>query len=298
MIQTRLMSRLVQGHLIQGPARSALAARAGLFRSAVLAALILAPVAALPSASAQVFGQAPYAPAPDPAMDRLETRLDMLEAELRRVTGRNEQLSFDLAAARRLAEEAQREVAALQARLSALEAGGAPGVGAGPGDTLAAPSTGGPISLGSAASANAASNEALASRIDPASLPQDEGELLKEARNLLLEGDYPSAQRAFSHYLATHTQGPSAAEAQYLLGESLLYQGSYPEAAEAYGKLLSDHPDSSRGPEGLVKLARSMRLMDKKREACQALGLMSTRFPNASNAAKTLASTERSRAGC
>lgn len=288
---------------MQGPARGALAARAGLFRSALLAAVILVPFAA--PASAQVFGQAPYAPAPDAAMERLSSRLDTLEAELRSVTGRNEQLAFDLAATKRLAEAAEREIATLRARIDTLEAAPIASLGAGetggpinPASGPAPGGTGGPINLAGSAAASAAANEALASRVDPASLPQDEAELMKEARNLLLEGDYPSAQQAFSLYLTSHSKGPSAGEAQYLLGEALLYQGSYPQAAEAYGKLLSDYPDSGRGPEGLVKLARSMRLMDKKREACQALGLMQTRFPNASNAAKTLASTERARAGC
>jgi tol-pal system protein YbgF len=257
-------------------------------------------------ASAQVFGQAPYVPAPDPAVERLTSRVDALEAELRRATGRNEQLMFDLGNARRTAEEAnsgrlraEREIEALQLRVDALE-------------RLA---RGEPVDVGSLASRPAeatvnltgpagAADPALASRPADAgtaaqvALPEDEAELMKEARNMLLAGDYPAAQNAFSLYLTRHGKGASASEAQYLLGEALLYQGSYPEAAEAYGELLSEYPDAARGPEGLVKLARAMRLMDKKSEACKALGLMPTRFPRASNAAKTLAATEKSRAGC
>lgn len=251
--------------------------------------------------TAQVLAGQPYAPAPDPAMERLESRLNTLEADVRRVTGQNEQLSFQLSNARRAADEAnagrqqlQRDYDALSARLSALEAMAR-------GDTAAAASVAREpgaatvdLTNGPAGRAEAASGAA----IDAASLPADEEGLLKEARNLLLAGDYPSAHSAFSRFLKEHPRSASADEAQYLLGESLLYQGAYADAATEYGKLLSSYEKSERGPEALVKLARSMRLMDKKSEACKALGLMNSRFPKASNAAKTLAATERSRAGC
>lgn len=286
-----------------GPARGALASLGGLACTAAAAVALMSAAPGVAPASAQVFGQTPYVPAPDPAVERLTTRLDAMEAELRRTTGRNEQLSFDLANARRIADEAnagrlkaEKDLEALQARVDILErmARGesvdTAGLASRPADAV--------VNLTGPASAPAAPDEALASRVDTAQLPQDEAELMKEARNLLLAGDYPAAEQAFTHYLAQHKSSASAHEAQYLLGEALLYQGSYPQAAEAYGVLLSAHPNSSRGPEGLVKLARSMRLMDKKGEACKALGLMSSRFPNASNAAKTLAATEKSRAGC
>lgn len=281
----------------RGP-RGALASLASL---AFVAALAATP-ALTPLVSAQVLGSAPYVPAPDPAVERLQSRLDQLEGELRRAIGQNEQLTFQLSNARRTAEEAnsgriqlQKDVEALSARVAALEAlargdvQAQAGVATQPGEAtinLTGPSDGG------------ASSNGLTSKVDLSAIADDEAALMKEARNLLLAGDYPSAQAAFGLYLSKYAKSDNAAEAQYLLGESLLYQGTYPDAAEAYGKLLSDYPKSERGPEALVKLARSMRLMNNKSQACKALGLMSTQFPKASNAAKTLAATEKSRAGC
>lgn len=283
---------------------------AGLALSAAAAALLAMSATLATPAAAQVFGQAPYVPAPDPAVERLTSRVDALETELRRATGRNEQLTFDLNNARRTAEEAnsgrlraEKDIEALRLRVDTLEriARGEPVDTA----ALASQPAEATVNLSGNLTGPAGNDEALASRPADAgatatqpALPQDEAELMKEARNLLLAGDYPAAQTAFTLYLSQHGKGANAAEAQYLLGESMLYQGAYPQAAEAYGDLLSAYPDSTRGPEGLVKLARAMRLMDKKAEACKALGLMPTRFPKASNAAKTLAATEKSRAGC
>jgi tol-pal system protein YbgF len=250
-----------------------------------------------PPALAQVMGATPYVPAPDPAVIALQTRLDALEDDLRKATGRFEQLGFDLSAARRTAEEAnagrlkaEADLAALTARVQALE------------DRLAATSpapsqTSAGTSPGPAGSAAGAPTTPKAS-IDPASLPQDEAGLLKEARNLLLAGDYPSANLALSVYLERFRDQPSAAEAQYLLGESFLYQDAYPEAAEAYVALLGEYKSSPRAPEGLVKLARSMRLMGETKVACKVLAQMTGRYPKASEAAKTLAATEKSRAKC
>ncbi|MDZ4761638.1 MAG: tol-pal system protein YbgF [Alphaproteobacteria bacterium] len=265
---------------------------------ALASGLCLATGPGAAPAFAQVLGSTPYVPKPDPAVERMQTRLDAMEADLRRATGRFEQLSYDLTQARRAAEEAnagrmsaEKAIAALTLRLEALE-----GIG-GDGSSTGAGAATGPAEAGVNLS-RPSSDAGLQSRIDLAQLPADEAGHLKEARNLLLAGDYPSAEAAFDVYLQRHGKSENAGEAQYLLGESMLYQEAYPEAAEAYVKLLSTYKNSPRAPEGLVKLARSMRLMGEKAEACKALSQMSSRFPKASEAAKTLAATEKSRAGC
>lgn len=261
---------------------------------AALSALIL-PLAG-GSSVAQVMGATPYVPAPDPAVIALQTRLDALEDDLRKATGRFEQLSYDLAAARRIAEEAnagrlkaEAALEALSARVKALEER--------PTSPLPAAATTGEAPAGAEGGSSTPSPAQKAS-IDPASLPQDEAGLLKEARNLLLAGDYPSANLALSVFLERFKSSENAAEAQYLLGESFLYQDAYPEAAEAYVALLGTYKSSARAPEGLVKLARAMRLMGETKEACKVLSQMTSRYPKASEAAKTLAATEKSRAKC
>ncbi len=266
------------------------------------------------TAAAQVLGQTPYVAQPDPVIERLQARVDALEGEVRSATGKAEQLAFQLSEANKKAEAANTAaqqmkgvVDALSARIAALEAHARGeteelssvdvGPTGAPQEYLTLPGETAPGQQTQTAAAGGAPT-GLASRGPVSELPADETELLKESRELLLSGNYPAAEQALSVYLQRHPRSPQADSAQYLYGESLLYQENYADAATAYGKLLSDFPKSERGPEALVKLARSMRLMGKKTEACQALGLMGGQFPNASQTAKTLAATERSRAGC
>jgi tol-pal system protein YbgF len=263
-------------------------------------AFVTAALVAAPSASGQVFSSTPYTAAPDPAVEQLRSRIEGLESDLKRAIDRTEKLAFDLSQTRKMAEEAnagrlkaEADLAALALRVESLEGGGAGGGSAALTTSSSVQSADAAISLNAGASAQGLSN-----RVDVSTLPQDEEGLLKEARNLLLDGSYPSAQQGFTAYLAKYGKGPNAHEAQYLLGESLLYQDNYTEAADAYGKLLSSYPKSPNGPNALVKLARSLRLLNKKADACKALALMPQQFPKASDAAKQLASTERQRSNC
>jgi tol-pal system protein YbgF len=268
----------------------------------VLAALIAGGAILVPAAGAQVFGSQPYVPAPDPAVERLQSQVNAMEAELRKTTGKVEQLTFSLNEARRIANEAnaakmahEKTIEDLSIRIGALErlakgdVAELESVPRGPAAATADLSSKGPAAGPAAPAAPAAAS---------ASLPSDEAELLKTARNYLLQGDFPSAQLASNTFLARNPKSANASEAQYLLGEALLYQDNYSDAAAAYGKLLSDYPKAAKGPESLVKLARSMRLMGEKADACKALALMPKQFPKASDAAKTMAATEKSRAGC
>lgn len=257
--------------------------------AALVAGLMLAP-----RADAQVFSSQPYVAAPDPAVEQLRTRIEALEADLKRATDKAESLGAALGDARRIADEAnagrraaETDLQALALRVQALEdrlidAG------------LVSQDTGasGAVSLTPAGPAAAAQADAVV-------LPEDETALFDQAKALLLnQGDFPGAQQAFSAFLTKFPKSKQAGDAQYYLGESLLYQDNFTDAATAYGKLIKDYPQSSNAPTGLVKLARSLRLLGNNAQACRTLSLMSSNFPKASAVAKQLASQERQQAKC
>lgn len=259
----------------------------------VLAALVAGLMLA-PRANAQVFSSQPYVAAPDPAVEQLRTRIEALEADLKRATDKAESLGAALGDARRIADEAnagrraaETDLQALALRVQALEdrlidAG------------LVSQDTGasGAVSLTPA-------GPAAAGQADAVVLPEDETALFDQAKALLLnQGDFLGAQQAFSAFLTKFPKSKQAGDAQYYLGESLLYQDNFTDAATAYGKLIKDYPQSSNAPTGLVKLARSLRLLGNNTQACRTLSLMSSNFPKASAVAKQLASQERQQAKC
>ena len=261
-------------------------------------AFLAAAIAVAPRAEGQVFSSQPYVAAPDPAVEELRNRLNALESDLKKATDRAERLAFDLANAKRTADEAsakskqlETDVQTLKDKVEALQAiaGGNPEEAAAARSVQAAETT---INLvPQSAGASAAS-------VDVAQLPQDEEGLLKEAKNLLLGGNYPAAQQASTSFLAKYPKSKSASDAQYMLADSLLYQDNYQEAANAYGKLVSDYPKSDNAPSSLVKFARALRLLDKKTDACKTLDLMAKQYPKAPAAVKTMATSERQKASC
>lgn len=265
--------------------------------AAVAGFVCLAAPAAFMPASAQVLGGGVYAPTPDPAIANLQTRMDALEADLRKAVGRAEQLNFELTQTRKTADEAnagriedQKAIAALAARVDALER-------LARGDVNAAAAA---ISTPAEATVDLSAAPAVpaAEKVDASQFAQDEPSLFAQAKTFMLVPDYPSAQAAFQVFLKKYPKSDNTADAQYLYAESLLYQDNYVDAAEAYGKVLKAYPKSKHAPEAIAKLARAMRLMGKKPEACKALGLLASNYPKAGEPAKTIAATEKSRSGC
>jgi tol-pal system protein YbgF len=266
---------------------------------------LAAMTALAPRAHAQVFSSQPYVAAPDPAVEQLRIRLEALEDDLRKAIDQSETLGAQLGDARRIAEQAdagrrraEAEIELLKDRVETLE--DELQNGAVPRAAEAAPAPVAPTnnSRSAIAAAPPPPPAPAAPAVDTAALPQDEEGLFTESHALLIGGNFPGAEQAFSAYLSKYPKGKKVADAQYYLGEALLYQDNFPDAAQAYGKLIKDYPNSANAPTGLVKLARAMRLMDKRTEACKALDLMGKQFPKASAVAKQMAAQERQLAKC
>jgi len=267
-------------------------------------ALFAAAVVVAPRAHGQVFNSQPYTAAPDPAVEQLRQRVEQLEADLRKATDRTEVLGAQLSDARRTAEEAnngrkklETDLAALRDRIENLEdaAGGA--VPAGGGSASVSTSLQTAQANGLASSVNNGA-PAPAPLVDLAALPQDEEGFFNSAHALLLGGDFPASEQAFTSYLTKFPKGAKAADAQYYLGESLLYQDNFADASGAYAKLIKTYPNSPNAATGMVKLARAMRGMGKTSDSCKTLDVMAKQFPKASAVAKQMAAQERQYAKC
>ena len=283
-----------------------------------LAAVAFAPAAMLgfivstsPAALAQAAPAAGYTgAAPDPVIDGLQIRMDGMEQSMQRVTNRMEQSGFQVTQLRRTIDAQKAEINALKKqlkaqndRLKALEAlmnsaaeqaanaASSPVEGA---VTLVGPTT--PATKEALAAAR--DDEGLVSKPAEFTLKETPEDLFKQAKDLLLKGDYGNAETAFGEFLTRYPDSDKVSEAQYWLGESLLIQEAYPEAAEAYVAMVVNHPDATKTPDALVKLARSLRMMDETQQACNTLKEIPLRYPNASAVTRSLAASERDRAGC
>ena len=232
---------------------------------------------------------------PDPVLAGLQTRLDDLEQAGKQRNDQIDTLTRDLDAARRDAAAAHDESKALAVRLDRLEA------------RLKA-------SEDSAAAA-AASATAAATAPPPAAPPPGSNRAtppppalstntpqaqaaFKKAVQLLREGEYAQASRAFQSFVDTYGDSPNAPEARYWLGETLSIRGLYSDAAVSYIGAIRGFPQTAWAPDAMVKLSRALVQLNKPQDACRALDDFAKRYPSATTQVKARAADVRQSAMC
>ncbi len=263
-----------------------------------------------------------------------EVRLQQLEGELGRITGRLEELSFRI---EQVAEQLERMNADIDFRLTQLERGtgaatAAPtnlsGAGTDPtasapaataGATVPTPSSSGtlgtmtqadleaqleaqpevdPTATGAGAPA-ATSATTTASVITPYDLPGNTPEEQYEyAFGLLRQANYNEAELALRTFLDLHPDDLLAGNAQYWLGETYYVRADYQQAAVTFAEGYQKYPNSGKAPDNLLKLAMSLGELGKNQDACVALGQLRKEFPNAPANIQDRAARERERNGC
>lgn len=207
----------------------------------------------------------------DARLQSLSDRLGDLEQTLTRMNGTIESLTRDLDQSRRDAQAAQAQARDLSDRLAALEGG-----------AQAAPSGG-----------------ELAGQLPPPPPPgADPAEAFATARQLMLNGDYDGAERAFASYVADFPDAPRTPEARYWLGKTLTVRGANTEAAGAFIGAIRGWPQTSWAPDAVVELSRTLVALKKAPDACQTLAELNRRYPKASANVKARAAATAAQARC
>ncbi|MBI5939875.1 MAG: tol-pal system protein YbgF [Caulobacterales bacterium] len=212
----------------------------------------------------------------DSQIAALTDRVADLEETLTRLNGANETLTFQL-------EQAQKALATSDAANRAL------------GDRLAALEGRTTQSEAAAATAAAAGpteeEEAAADVGDPAAD-------FAKARQFMLDGDYDSAETAFSAFVKRYGDTEKGPEARYWLGKTLSVRGANAEAAGAFIGAIRGWPRTSWAPDATLELSRSLVALKKPADACQTLDELARRYPKAPTAVLTRAQAVRTQARC
>jgi len=209
-------------------------------------------------------------------------RVDLIEAELSRLTAKTEQLEFRI---NRVVDDGNNVIGDLEFRLCELESGcdvstlgQTPALGGGddtstavPADTLATPAQDTQLAVGEQAD-------------------------FDRARAALDASDYRAAADLFANFTETYTGGPLGGEAHFYRGQALSGLGEISGAARAYLQSFSVDPQGPRAAEALLGLGTALGQLDQPAEACTTLAEVGARFPG--NAAVLQAEEERRRLGC
>jgi tol-pal system protein YbgF len=273
---------------------------------------------------AAIRGDVELAQLQEPALRTaaLEVRIARLEEELRRLTGRVEEVEYDR---RQLAERVDRLVADLDARLPAAADPGslAPPV-APPGQQAAAPpalETPEPPVAGIEPDAAARQGYVLGTIPEdalrgqpaprtpelPAPTPGAQARLqppgadagYQNALDLLQAGKWADAEQAFTTFVQEHPDDARAPNASYWLGETYFFRKDYPTAAAVFARNYRTYGETGpRAPDNLLKLGMALAAMGDRDRACQTFAELAKRHANAPAPIRQALSRERSAAGC
>lgn len=192
-------------------------------------------------------------------------RIDAMELELRRLTGRTEEIENRIS---RVVADGTNRVGDLEFRLCELEAGCDIGtLGTTPtlgGDQGVAPAPAAPpVDTGGAQLAVGEQND------------------FDRAKEALDSGSFRSAADLFQAFTQTYTGGPLTGQAHLMRGQALEALEDIAGAARAYLEAFSGQPTGPVAPDALLALGLSLDKLGQRADACATLGEVTSRFPQA-----------------
>ncbi len=183
-------------------------------------------------------------------------RMESLELELMRLTGRTEDLELRV---NRVVTDGTNRLGDLEFRVVELEGGDV--------SVLSSPP---PLGGDSAAATPAA----------PApQLTVGEQAEFDRARAVLGQGDFRTAENLFAAHAQAWPAGPLTGQVLFLRGEALEGLGDSAGAARSYLESFSGYPDGQQAPQALFRLGRALGRLGQTHEACLTLGEVGARYP-------------------
>jgi tol-pal system protein YbgF len=216
----------------------------------------------------------------DARLAELATKIADLEGTLTKLNGSLETTTHELDQTRRENTALRAQIKSLGDRLTADEKKADEAVAAAPAQA-GPPPTPEPQPAADPRAAASAANAAFT-----------------KARQLMLSGDYDTAESAFNDYVTTYPDTPRTPEARYWWGKTLAVRGDYVKAAGAFIGSIRGWPQTSWAPDAVVELGRSLVQLKKPADACQTLNELSHKYPKAPPAVTTRAATIRLQAKC
>jgi tol-pal system protein YbgF len=190
-------------------------------------------------------------------------RLDALEGELRRLTGKVEELEFRID---KIVRDGTNRIGDLEFRLVELE--------------------GGDVSkLGETSTLGGEEVIRPAQPVDTTTSPTTEMAVSEQgdferAMTAFQDGDFRASADLFQAFADTYPGGPLTADAHYWRGESLAELSEWSKAARAYLNAFSSAPDGDFAPRSLYRLGVSLDRIGQTNEACLTLREVGVRYPD------------------
>lgn len=146
--------------------------------------------------------------------------------------------------------------------------------------------------------APAAAGAQIAAPAAPIAAPQSPRDEFDVALARLRQGEYETAEKSFSAFLARNAKSKLAPQAIFYLGETYFQRERYREAAEKYLEISAKHANSPQGPEAMLRLGQSLKEIGAKEQACASFNEISVKYPSAPARVKEAAQQESKKVKC
>lgn len=235
------------------------------------------------------------------AAARMDVRQSEIESELRALTGRVEDLAYQV---RQINEKLDTLVADVDYRLDAGAGQDSPASAGAERQSPTAASPGNreavfpPPAPEDKRQATASDGSTRAGMAGGAAAVGGSKQAYAEAYDLLRQGQYQQAAEAFGAFVDRFPQDPLAENARYWLGESFYARGDYTRATEIFVDGYQRNKTGPKAPDTLLKLGMSLAALNKTPEACATFRELGKSFPDAPRAVREKAAQESRRAGC
>jgi tol-pal system protein YbgF len=218
-----------------------------------------------------------------PEEDPTQVKINELEARVARL----ERSVANQAAAVQHIDEVDAEVRELRGRIEELEHDQVAGKAAPAAAAVAAPAAavGAATAAASGAGAPGSAAPAPAAAVEPSST---EEAIYSQAYDALKAGSYSIAITGFKDFLTTYPTSPLAENAQYWLGEAYYVNHDYDAAAGAFRAVLKRWPASRKAPDALLKLGYTQYAQKQYPAAKATLTEVTSKYPG-TDAAKLAA---------
>ena len=118
------------------------------------------------------------------------------------------------------------------------------------------------------------------------------------AMNLLKQGDYETAEKAFIEFISVASDVKLLSNSNFWLAETYYVRENYKEAAKSYLNLYQKYPEAQKAPNALLKLGISLVNMDQREQGCVTFIKLQDTFPSAEKTLLQRGSLEVQKNGC
>lgn len=110
--------------------------------------------------------------------------------------------------------------------------------------------------------------------------------------------EYEAAEKTFASFMKQYPDHALAPNALYWLGETHYVRGQFDKAARVFAEAFQKYPNGPKGADNLLKLGMSLAGSGKKSDACIALGELKRKYPNGPAPVLTKGDQEMQTIGC